>query len=86
MYLERLIELREALGLSDFLKKHEVIGSSILFVHNENKSDIWMIDFGKTVEVPDNLEIDHNTAWEVGNHEDGFLIGLDKIIDMLRQI
>ena len=45
-----------------------------------------MIDFGKTVEVPDNLEIDHNTAWEVGKHEDGYLIGLDNIINMLRQI
>ena len=86
MYIERLIKLREALGLSDFFKKHEVIGSSILFVHNENKSNIWMIDFGKKIEVPDNLEINHSTAWEAGNHEDGYLIGLNNIIDMLRQI
>jgi len=86
MYIERLIKLREALQFSKFFNKHEVIGSSILFVHNESKSNIWMIDFGKTKELPEDLEIDHNSAWEVGNHEDGYLIGLDNIIDLLRQI
>ena len=86
MYIDRLLKLREALGLSDFFKKHEVVGSSILFVHNENKSNIWMIDFGKTVELPEDLGIDHNSAWEVGNHEDGYLVGLDNIIDLLRQL
>ena len=83
MYVQRLTTLREALIKSEFFNKHEVIGSSILFVQNEKKTNIWMIDFGKTVAV---REIDHNSAWEVGNHEDGYLIGLDNIIELLGQL
>ena len=36
-----------------------------------------MIDFGKTVPVPDATHIDHKSPWEVGNHEDGYLIGVE---------
>jgi len=85
-YLTRLLELKEALKTSEFFSNHEVIGSSILFVHNERKANIWMIDFGKTVEVPDDLKINHESAWEVDNHEDGYLIGLENIIDIFRHL
>ncbi len=54
-----------------------MIGSSLLFVHDDSKANIWLIDFGKTVIVPENIMIDHKSPWEVGNHEDGYLIGIE---------
>lgn len=45
-----------------------------------------MIDFAKTVPVPDDVNIDHNTAWKVGNHEDGYLIGLNNLISIFESL
>ena len=85
LYVERLEQIRQSLEQSSFFRQHELIGSSLLFVHDEKKANIWLIDFGKTVPVPENLEIDHKSAWEVGNHEDGYLIGLDCILNIFKQ-
>ena len=38
-----------------------------------------MIDFAKILHVPDRL-ITHRDAWQFGNHEDGYLIGIDNLI------
>ncbi|XP_059062663.1 inositol-trisphosphate 3-kinase A isoform X1 [Achroia grisella] len=81
-YLERLINIRSTLQDSHFFKTHELIGSSLLFVHDKRRASIWMIDFAKTVSVPDDVNIDHNTTWKVGNHEDGYLIGLNNLISI----
>lgn len=85
-YLERLQAIRKALNTSQFFKAHELIGSSLLFVHDNDKACIWMIDFGKTVPLPDGLSIDHKTPWVVGNHEDGYLIGIDNLISIFTQL
>ena len=85
LYQNRLQNIRHSLEDSPFFKCHELIGSSLLFVHDEKKANIWLIDFGKTESVPDNLEIDPKSAWEVGNHEDGYLIGLDCIANIFKQ-
>eukprot|EP00096_Caligus_rogercresseyi_P009110 TRINITY_DN3035_c0_g1_i1.p1 TRINITY_DN3035_c0_g1~~TRINITY_DN3035_c0_g1_i1.p1 ORF type:complete len:548 (-),score=153.11 TRINITY_DN3035_c0_g1_i1:99-1742(-) len=86
LYLERLKKIRQALDKSEFFKSHELIGSSLLFVHDEEKASIWMIDFGKTVQIPESLSIDHKSPWEVGNHEDGYLIGMDNLIDIFESL
>ncbi|XP_063547639.1 uncharacterized protein LOC134755091 [Cydia strobilella] len=78
-YLERLKSIRATLIESHFFRTHELIGSSLLFVHDKRRASIWMIDFAKTVPVPDNVNIDHNSSWKVGNHEDGYLIGIELI-------
>lgn len=71
---------------SEFFQSHEVIGSSLLFVHDKSQASIWLIDFAKTVELPQRVVIDHNSAWTVGNHEDGYLIGINNLIDIFTEL
>ncbi|XP_045526252.1 inositol-trisphosphate 3-kinase B isoform X2 [Pieris brassicae] len=85
-YLERLKDIRATLLESPFFRTHELIGSSLLFVHDKRGASIWMIDFAKTVPVPDDISIDHNSAWKVGNHEDGYLIGLNNLISIFESL
>ncbi|XP_041090500.1 inositol-trisphosphate 3-kinase C-like [Polyodon spathula] len=83
-YLMTLKELRTALEKSDFFKSHEVVGSSLLFVHDyTGLARVWMIDFGKTVKLPDSKTLDHRIPWVEGNREDGYLCGLDNLIDIM---
>jgi len=79
-YLNRLYDLRRALMQSKFFISHELIGSSLLFVHDNNEAGIWLIDFAKTHLLPDNTKVTHRRKWELGNHEDGYLIGVDNLI------
>ncbi|XP_037326453.2 inositol-trisphosphate 3-kinase Cb [Pungitius pungitius] len=84
LYLLRLEELRSVLEQSHFFRSHEVVGSSLLFVHDASgKARVWMIDFGKTVPLPEPRTLDHRTPWMEGNREDGYLWGLDNLIDIL---
>ena len=43
-----------------------------------------MIDFGKT--RPTNLKLTHNDNWVEGNHEDGYLIGINNLINIFQEI
>ncbi|CAH2266607.1 jg19811 [Pararge aegeria aegeria] len=85
-YLERLKNIRATLIESNFFRTHELIGSSLLFVHDKRKASIWMIDFAKTVPVPDGINIDHNSVWKVSNHEDGYLIGINNLISIFESL
>lgn len=85
-YLERLKNIRDTLKESPFFRSHELIGSSLLFVHDKRRASVWMIDFAKTVPVPDNVNIDHDSVWKVGNHEDGYLIGLNNLISIFESL
>ncbi|XP_014052364.1 inositol-trisphosphate 3-kinase C isoform X1 [Salmo salar] len=83
-YLRRMKDLRLVLETSIFFRTHEVVGSSLLFVHDSTgKTGVWMIDFGRTVPLPPPLTLDHRTPWIEGNREDGYLWGLDNLIDIL---
>ncbi|XP_043854851.1 inositol-trisphosphate 3-kinase C [Dromiciops gliroides] len=83
-YVERLEELRRALESSPFFRTHEVVGSSLLFVHDQTGlAKVWMIDFGKTVPLPAPQTLSHRLPWEEGNREDGYLWGLDNVIQLL---
>ncbi|UJR10674.1 hypothetical protein I4U23_014868 [Adineta vaga] len=85
-YLRRLLDLRSACLRSNFFQTHELIGSSLLFVHDGNKTSISMIDFGKTRSLPENIHITHLKPWIRGLHEDGYLIGLDNLISLFQEI
>ncbi|KAG2468549.1 inositol-trisphosphate 3-kinase B-like [Polypterus senegalus] len=83
-YVNRLKDVRSALEISPFFKSHEVIGSSLLFVHDKREqAKVWMIDFGKTTPLPDGQVLSHRVAWQEGNREDGYLWGLDNLIEIL---
>ncbi|XP_012629997.2 inositol-trisphosphate 3-kinase C isoform X1 [Microcebus murinus] len=84
-YVARLEELRDALENSPFFRTHEVVGSSLLFVHDHTGlANVWMIDFGKTVALPDHQTLSHRLPWAEGNREDGYLWGLDNMIRLLQ--
>ncbi|XP_065131298.1 inositol-trisphosphate 3-kinase A isoform X2 [Paramisgurnus dabryanus] len=83
-YKSRLQGLHETLLRSTFFSKHEIIGSSLLFVHDCNgKANIWMIDFGKTIPTPNGVQLRHDVPWVEGNREDGYLLGLISLISLL---
>ncbi|XP_065175025.1 inositol-trisphosphate 3-kinase A-like [Sycon ciliatum] len=83
-FLTRLKDIREHCRRSDFFYSHEIIGSSLLFVaqHSTNTCGVWIIDFGKTSELPGDQRLNHEIPWVEGNREDGYLWGLNNLIDI----
>ncbi|XP_014255325.1 inositol-trisphosphate 3-kinase homolog isoform X1 [Cimex lectularius] len=82
----RLNEIRSKLDQSHYFSKHEVVGSSILILYDDTKVGAWLIDFAKTRPVPDGIRLNHRTPWTPGNHEEGFLYGLDNLIRVLEDV
>eukprot|EP00756_Hemistasia_phaeocysticola_P045605 Hpha_TRINITY_DN19355_c0_g1::TRINITY_DN19355_c0_g1_i1::g.81102::m.81102/K00911/ITPK; 1D-myo-inositol-triphosphate 3-kinase len=82
--VERLTHLNEALKRSEFFAKHEFIGTSLLFViDTSGKVDVRVIDLAKVRKCEEGLR--HNIPWELGNREDGFLMGLAAMTRLWRE-
>jgi 1D-myo-inositol-triphosphate 3-kinase len=78
---QRLRTIRTACEESAFFRTHECIGSSLLFAYDlDGPFNIWCIDFGKTIECDHQLS--HRAEWVNGNHEDGYLKGVDELISL----
>lgn len=86
-YLKRLKAIKATQEVSPFFNSHEIIGSSLLFVHDRTgQAKIWMIDFGKTVPLPESVKVTHKDRWIEGNHEDGYLIGIESLIVIFEEL
>lgn len=82
--ISRLQNLRNKLEKSKFFRTHEIIGGSLLIIHDKKHAGAWMIDFAKTIPLPEGVTVDHRSKWVFGNHEDGYLLGLDNLISVLK--
>ncbi|KAG6442641.1 inositol-trisphosphate 3-kinase homolog isoform X2 [Manduca sexta] len=76
----RLREIRDQFERSDFFKTHEIVGSSIFIIYDDERVGAWLIDFAKTRRIPGGAYVNHRAPWQQGNHEEGFLYGLDRLI------
>ncbi|XP_031768183.2 inositol-trisphosphate 3-kinase homolog isoform X1 [Galleria mellonella] len=79
----RLREIRELFEQSEYFKTHEIVGSSIFIIYDDERVGAWLIDFAKTRRVPEGTQVDHRSPWKQGNHEEGFLFGLDRLINTI---
>jgi len=77
--VRKLKLLYKSIQNSEYFKHHEMIGSSIFIVYEEDKVGVWLIDFAKTVRVPDGITLTHTEQWVEGNHEEGLLLGLKSL-------
>ncbi|KAL0969303.1 hypothetical protein UPYG_G00225280 [Umbra pygmaea] len=83
-YQSKLGTIQQALKSSTFFKRHEVVGSSLLFIHDHTeRAEVWLIDFGKTTALPEGTTLDHWSPWQEGNREDGYMWGLNNLIRTL---
>lgn len=83
--LNRLKRIRTYIEKSNFFQSHEIIGSSILIIYDEDNVGAWLIDFAKSRPL-ENMEIDHRREWTQGNHEEGLLFGLDELIKVFEKV
>lgn len=82
-----ILRLRDGVQKSAFFQSHEFIGSSLLFAIDCNcQSCVHLIDLAKTRGLPDGITVDHRSRWELGNHEDGFLFGVDSIVSCWQEV
>lgn len=76
---ERLHKMRKALEESAFVAAHEFIGSSVLLVADSGgRTGVFWIDFAKTHPAPQG-RLTHRTPWIAGNHEDGIILGMERL-------
>ncbi|XP_055389414.1 inositol-trisphosphate 3-kinase homolog isoform X2 [Condylostylus longicornis] len=84
--LKRLKQMRSSIEKSEFFRTHEIVGSSIFIVYDDNKTNVWLIDFAKAKQLPKGFKIDHRKPWSPGNKEDGLLKGMDELIKIFDDI
>ncbi|XP_055607708.1 inositol-trisphosphate 3-kinase A [Uranotaenia lowii] len=78
--LKRLKQMRSNIEKSEFFQRHQVVGSSIFIVYDDQKVGVWLIDFAKSLPLPEGVKIDHRRRWVLGNCEEGLLFGFDELI------
>lgn len=78
--LKNLRQMRSLIEKSEFFQHHEVVGSSVFIVYDDNHIGAWLIDFAKCQPIPNGITVNHRNDWVVGNCEEGLLHGMDELI------
>ncbi|ALC39115.1 IP3K1, partial [Drosophila busckii] len=84
--LKRLKHMRLVIEQSPFFNRHEIIGSSIFIVYDDQRVGAWLIDFAKSRQLPAQLSINHRSPWTPGNREEGLLRGMDELIHSFEEV
>jgi len=80
-YLQRLLEIEKLCLQSSFFQRHQLVGTSLLFVNDDTDGNIWMIDFGKSLKADG-----ENVNMDFSRRENGYLEGLRNIICVIESI
>lgn len=84
--IKRLKQMRSLMEKSQFIQSHEVVGSSIFIVYDDDQIGVWLIDFAKCRSLPNGLKVDHRKLWVPGNREEGLLHGIDELIKVVENV
>jgi len=84
--LKRLKHMRLVIEQSSFFARHEIVGSSIFIVYDDDRVGVWLIDFAKCRELPPQVRVDHRSPWTPGNREEGLLRGMDELIRSFEEV
>lgn len=84
--IKRLRQMRSYVEKSDYFQRHEVVGSSIFIVYDNEKVGAWMIDFAKSHTLPQGVKVTHRRPWQPGNYEEGLLHGFDELIKAVENV
>ncbi|XP_016962195.1 inositol-trisphosphate 3-kinase homolog [Drosophila biarmipes] len=84
--LKRLKHMRLVIEQSSFFARHEIVGSSIFIVYDDDRVGVWLIDFAKCRELPPQIRVDHRSPWTPGNREEGLLRGMDELIRSFEEV
>ncbi|XP_032595381.1 inositol-trisphosphate 3-kinase homolog isoform X2 [Drosophila grimshawi] len=84
--LKRLKQMRLVIEQSPFFNRHEIIGSSMFIVYDDQRVGAWLIDFAKSRQLPPQLSINHRSPWTPGNREEGLLHGMDELIHAFEEV
>ncbi|XP_037910307.1 inositol-trisphosphate 3-kinase homolog isoform X2 [Hermetia illucens] len=84
--IKRLKTMRSLMEKSEFFRTHEIVGSSIFIVYDEEKIGAWLIDFAKARRLPEGVSITHRKPWIPGNCEEGLLHGMDELIQVFENV
>lgn len=57
----------------------------MLLIYDATYANVWMIDFAKSIPVEID-SVNHRREWVFGNHEDGYFVGLDNLIEVLTDL
>ena len=74
---------------AEWFRTHELVTSSILFLYDADSSSgpqpgIWLYRFNYTQELA--TPITHRSEWIPGNHEDGYLTGIDSLCELFGEL
>lgn len=84
--IKRLKHMRMVMEKSAFFQRHEVVGSSIFIVYDDDKVGAWLIDFAKSRPLPAGINVNHRSTWIPGNCEEGLLKGMDELINAFENV